>query len=494
MHISLVVGDYLKHPCPVLVAGCFEEEGEPEWISRLDRAMEGRFLPLCRQQDFAGKLDTTKKVHTLGRLPAERILLVGLGKRKDFTAERLRRASGTMVQVLKKSRIERGSCLLHLAAGDEPAMIRAVAEGALLGSYEFSHYKTDAGEGSAVTELTFLGPDKKVTTNVESYVAEAVCVCDAVSFARDLVSHPGNVATPDYLAEKGLEMAAGYGITCRVLERDELERLGMKALLAVSRGSHQPPRFITLEYRGGEEKGRPIVLVGKGVTFDSGGISLKPRGGMERMKDDMAGAAAVLGTLQAAAALRLPLNLVGLVPAAENLPGGAAYKPGDVVKAMSGKTIEIVNTDAEGRLLLCDALHYAQRYHPAALIDVATLTGACVVALGNVATGLMGNNSGLKRALTMAGEASGERVWELPLWEEYGDLVKSDIADLKNAGGPTAGTISAGWFLQQFVGKTRWAHLDIAGTAWDEKGQPHIPKGATGVGVRLLIEYLRSIC
>ena len=494
MHISLVVGDYLKHSCPVLVAGCFEEEGEPEWISRLDRAMEGRFLPLCRQQDFAGKLDATKMVHTLGRLPAERILLVGLGKRKDFTAERLRRASGTMVQVLKKSRIERGSCLLHLAAGDAPAMIRAVAEGTLLGSYEFSHYKTDAGEGSAVTELTFLCPDKKVTTNVESYVAEAVCVCDAVSFARDLVSHPGNVATPDYLAEKGLEMAARYGITCRVLERDELERLGMKALLAVSRGSHQPPRFITLEYRGGEEKGRPIVLVGKGVTFDSGGISLKPRGGMERMKDDMAGAAAVLGTLQAAAALRLPLNLVGLVPAAENLPGGAAYKPGDVVKAMSGKTIEIVNTDAEGRLLLCDALHYAQRYHPAALIDVATLTGACVVALGNVATGLMGNNSGLKRALTMAGEASGERVWELPLWEEYGDLVKSDIADLKNAGGPTAGTVSAGWFLQQFVGKSRWAHLDIAGTAWEEKGQPHIPKGATGVGVRLLIEYLRSIC
>ncbi|GFE56900.1 leucyl aminopeptidase [Geobacter sp. AOG1] len=494
MRISLVVGDYLKHSCPVLVAGCFEEDGELEWITRLDRAMEGRLLPLCRQEDFAGKLDKTKMVHTLGRLPAERILLVGLGKRKDFTVERLRRASGTMVQVLKKARLERGSSLLLCVAGDEPAKIRAVAEGALLGSYEFSQYKTAAGDESAVTELTFLCPDKNVRTSVESFVAEAVCVCDAVSFARDLVSQPGNVATPTYLAEKGLEMAARQGMTCQVLEREELERLGMEALLAVSRGSHQPPRFIILEYHGDGAKGRPVVLVGKGVTFDSGGISLKPGAGMERMKDDMAGAAAVLGTLQAAAALRLPLHLVGLVPAAENLPGGGAYKPGDVVTAMSGKTIEVINTDAEGRLLLCDALHYAQRYRPAALIDLATLTGACIVALGNVATGLMGNDNNLKRSLQRAGEASGERVWELPLWEEYGELMKSDIADVKNAGGPTAGTISAGWFLQQFAGKARWAHLDIAGTAWEEKGQPHIPKGATGVGVRLLIEYLRAIC
>lgn len=494
MQISFMVEDPLTHPCPVLVAACFEGDEEVEWLARLDRAMDGGLVPLCRQEDFAGKLDKVKLVHTLGRMPAERILLVGLGKRKELTAERLRRAAGTMVQAMKKGRIERGSSLLHLAAGTDPAGLRAVAEGALLGSYDFSRYKTTAGEESAVTGLTFLCPDETVLQHVEPCVAEAVSVCEAVSFARDLVSQPGNVATPAYLAEKGLEMAARHGITCQVLEREELERLGMEALLAVSRGSHQPPRFIILEYRGDGAQGRPIVLVGKGVTFDSGGISLKPGAGMERMKDDMAGAAAVLGTLQAAAALHLPLHLVGLVPAAENLPGGGAYKPGDVVKAMSGKTIEVVNTDAEGRLLLCDALHYAQRYRPAVLIDLATLTGACIVALGNVATGLMGNDNTLKRALQRAGENSGERVWELPLWEEYGELMKSDIADVKNAGGPTAGTISAGWFLQQFAGKTRWAHLDIAGTAWEEKGQPHIPKGATGVGVRLLVEYLRSIC
>jgi len=380
-----------------------------------------------------------------------------------------------------------------LATEAEPAKVRAVAEGTLLGSYEFSQYKTEAGEEGSVAELVFLCADKQSRKIVERVVAEATAVCEAVSFARDLVSHPGNVATPTYLAEKALEMAARHGITCQVLEREELERFGMEALLAVSRGSHQPPRFIILEYRGDGAKGRPVVLVGKGVTFDSGGISLKPGAGMERMKDDMAGAAAVFGTMQAAADLHLPLHLVGLVPAAENLPGGSAYKPGDVVKSMSGKTIEVVNTDAEGRLLLCDALHYAQRYRPAALIDLATLTGACIVALGNVATGLMGNDNGLKRLLQKAGEASGERVWELPLWEEYGELMKSDIADLKNAGGPTAGTISAGWFLQQFAGKTRWAHLDIAGTAWEEKGRPYLPKGATGVGVRLLVEYLRAI-
>jgi leucyl aminopeptidase len=236
------------------------------------------------------------------------------------------------------------------------------------------------------------------------------------------------------------------------------------------------------------------VLVGKGVTFDSGGISLKPREGMERMKDDMAGAAAVLATFRAVARLGLPVNLVGLVPAAENLPGGGAYKPGDIVRTMSGQTVEVVNTDAEGRMLLCDALHYAQRYRPAALIDLATLTGACLVALGTVVTGIMGNDARLLKSIKAAGEATGERVWELPLFEEYGELMKSDVADMKNAGGPAAGAISAAWFLQQYVGKSRWAHLDIAGTAWEEKGRPYLPKGATGIGVRLLVEYLRRTC
>ena len=325
-------------------------------------------------------------------------------------------------------------------------------------------------------------------------MADAVkSVCDAVRMTRDLVSAPGNLATPAYLAEKALEIGGRYGMGCTILDRDELERLGMGALLAVGQGSQHPPRLVVMEYRGGGDRSRPVVLVGKGITFDTGGISLKPGANMELMKHDMAGGAAVLGTMQAAAGLKLPVNLVGLVPLAENMPDGRAYKPGDVVTTMSGLTVEINNTDAEGRLILCDALHYAQRYKPALLLDLATLTGACIVALGHNATGALGNDPKLIKALARAGEATGERIWELPLWDEYGELMKSDIADLKNAGGPSAGTISAGWFLKQFVGTTRWVHLDIAGTAWEEKGRHYLPKGATGVGVRLLVEYLRGI-
>jgi leucyl aminopeptidase len=277
------------------------------------------------------------------------------------------------------------------------------------------------------------------------------------------------------------------------MDSEEIERLGMNGLRFVGKGSVQPPRFVVMEYNGAEKGKRPVVIVGKGITFDSGGISLKPREGMEQMKDDMAGAAAVIGTMQAVATLKLPVNLVGLVPAAENMPDGRSYKPGDVVVTMSGKTVEINNTDAEGRMVLCDALHYAQRYRPKALIDLATLTGACLVALGTQASGIMGNDQGLHEALKRAGQTTGERVWELPLWDEYGEAMKSDIADMKNSGGAHAGTITAAWFLKQFVGKAKWAHLDIAGTAWEEKGKHYLPKGATGVGVRLLVEYLRGL-
>jgi leucyl aminopeptidase len=362
-----------------------------------------------------------------------------------------------------------------------------------LGGYAFQQYKSKRDDGGNVDEVALLFPKKGKPGIREKIVKDTQALCEAVVFARDLVSQPGNVATPSFLAEKSMEMAARYGIACRVLEREEIEQNGMGALLSVAKGSRQPPRFVILEYLPAGPEMRPTVLVGKGITFDSGGISLKPREGMEKMKDDMAGGAAVIGTLMAAAALGLPVNLVGLVPAAENLPGGEAFKPGDVVKSMSGQTIEIVNTDAEGRMILCDALHFALRYKPSALIDLATLTGACVVALGSIATGLLGNDEGLKRAIRNAADKCGERVWELPLWDDYGELMKSDIADMKNAGGPEAGTISAAWFLKSFVGKSKWVHLDIAGTAWMDKDRPYMPKGASGVGVRLMIEYLKGV-
>ncbi len=492
MEIGVVAGDPLLHPGPTLAVGCFEEGLDYPLLAGLDTALGGCLSALYREGEFTGRLNRTVMIHTLGRTVVQRLLLVGLGKRRELTRDRMRQAAGTAAQALRGAGVKRVASALQLSADGGEEWFRAVVEGHMLGGYTFDRYKSDAGKNGGVVDVTLLVPAAANHETAERAVGEARTVCEAAIMTRDLVAQPGNVATPAFLAEKAVEVAGRCGIECRIMEREEMERNGMEALLAVSKGSSQPPRFIILEYRGGGEKERPTVLVGKGITFDSGGISLKPREGMEKMKNDMAGGAAVIGAVAAAARLALPLNLVGLVPTAENLPGGRAYKPGDLVQSMAGKTVEIVNTDAEGRLVLCDALHYAQRYRPAALIDVATLTGACIVALGSVATGVMGNDEGLVRALKRAGEATGERLWELPVWDEYGELMKSDIADLKNAGGPHAGTVSAGWFLKQFVGNARWAHLDIAGTAWEEKGRPYLPKGATGMGVRLLVEYLRG--
>jgi len=494
MEFARLVDDPLKHVCRVLVVGCYVDGFRGRFFGDLDEALGGGLSSIYELREFTGELNKVKLLNTFGKLPAERLLLVGLGNNEELNSDRLRQAAGAAATALRPVGVRKLSSILHLARDGGAETLSATVEGFALGSYSFDEYKTGTEPKTDLEEATLLFAEAgDLDYNVNKVLAETATICDAVRFARDLVSQPGNVLVPSYLAEKGREIAARYGLSCTVLEREEMAQNSMNALLAVAKGSHEPPKFIILEYRGGGEDDAVTVLVGKGVTFDSGGISLKPREGMEKMKDDMAGAAAVMGTMMAVAALKLSQNVVGLIPAAENLPGGGAYKPGDIVRSMSGQTIEIVNTDAEGRLLLCDALYFAQRYKPAALIDIATLTGACVVALGNFATGLMGNDKGLTRSLKRAGEVSGERVWELPLWDEYGELMESDIADMKNAGGPSGASISAGWFLQKFVGKTAWAHLDIAGTSWEEKGRPYRPKGATGVGVRLLMEYLRGL-
>ena len=493
MDFTHVVIDPLKHACRVLVLGCYADDSRGRFLAELDESLRGCISSTYAQKEFVGELNKTLLLSTCGLIPTERLLLVGLGKRDELTPDRFRQAAGSAATALRKSGMRELSSLLHLADEGSAEILKATVEGFALGSYAFGQYKTAPEPGPVIERATLLFTEADARdSDIGRLFEETTAICAAVCFARDLVSQPGNIVTPSYLAEKGREIAASCGIACQVMEREEMEQNGMHALLAVAKGSHEPPKLIILEYRGGGESDATTVLVGKGVTFDSGGISLKPREGMEKMKDDMAGAAAVMGTLMAVSALKLPLNVVGLIPAVENLPGGGAYKPGDIVRSMSGQTIEIVNTDAEGRMILCDALHFAQRYKPRVLLDIATLTGACVVALGSFATGLMGNDEGVKSALKQAGEGCGERVWELPLWDEYGELMESDIADMKNAGGAAAGSISAGWFLQRFVGKTPWAHLDIAGTAWEEKGRPYRPKGATGVGVRLLVEYLRG--
>ncbi|HBG04483.1 MAG: leucyl aminopeptidase [Geobacteraceae bacterium GWC2_58_44] len=475
-----------------LVIGCCED-AKDELFAACDTALDGCLERLAASREFNGKANTTRLIYTLGRLPAERLLLVGLGKKAELDDERLRRGAGNAVQALRSARVASFASALHLAGTGENAL-EAVCEGTVLGSYSFDQYKTkNQDERFSFDTMTLLLAEGSSVGDAGARVERTQVVCQGVSLARDLVSHPGNVVTPGYLAETARELAARCALTCRVLEMDELEKLGMNALLSVGKGSVESPRLIVLEYHGAGGDAPPVVLVGKGITFDSGGISIKPGAGMEEMKTDMAGAAAVLGTLQAASSLKLAINLVGIIPTAENMPGSRAFKPGDVLTSMSGTTIEITNTDAEGRLILCDALNYAvTNYKPEAMIDLATLTGACVVALGHEASGMMGNDQGLIDDLKRAGERCGERVWELPLWDEYGEGMKSDIADLKNAGSRDGGSILAAWFLKQFVGETRWAHLDIAGTAWLDKARPYVPKGASGVGVRLLIECLRS--
>jgi leucyl aminopeptidase len=482
----------LKYSTPALVIGCFEDD-ENELFKKCNAALSGCLQNLVTSGEFSGKVNTSRLIHTLGKLPAERLLLVGLGKKSELDDNRLRQAAGNAVQALRPARVPAFAMALHLAASSDSAL-EAVCEGALLGSYSFDEYKTkNKDELFSFSEMTLLLPKGLTVKTAQRRVEQVMALCSGVSLARDLVSHPGNVATTGYLAETARAIAKRHKLACTVLEREELEQMGMNALLSVGKGSIEPPRLIVLEYHGNGAKGRPVALVGKGITFDSGGISIKPGAGMEEMKTDMAGAAAVLGAMEAAASLQLPVNLVGIIPTAENMPDGLAYKPGDVLTSMSGQTIEITNTDAEGRLILCDALHYARTlYKPTAMIDLATLTGACVVALGHEATGLMGNDQRLVDSLKKAGETCGERLWQLPLWDEYGETLKSDIADLKNAGSRDGGSITAGWFLKQFAGTTRWAHLDIAGTAWSDKARACSPKGATGVGVRLLIEYLRT--
>jgi leucyl aminopeptidase len=339
--------------------------------------------------------------------------------------------------------------------------------------------------------MVLLAQQRNQVRQLNEGVRRGLATAEATAFVRDLCNHPANVMTPTRIADEARAIAKEEGLALKVLERKDMEHLGMGALLGVARGSHEPPKFIVLEYNGAKKKAeRPVVLVGKTITFDTGGISLKPAENMEHMKADMTGGAEVLASIRAAARLKLPLHLISILPATENMPGGQAMKPGDIVKTLSGKTVEVQNTDAEGRLILSDGLAYAQRYKPAAVIDVATLTGACVVALGQFAIGMFGTDARLKDQVRRAGLKAGERVWEMPLWEEYFEQLRSDVADMRNIGGRGGGMITAALFLSKFVGEYPWVHLDIASTDWSERERAYVPKGPTGIGTRLLIQYL----
>lgn len=413
------------------------------------------------------------------------VLFVGLGKREELTPERLRQAGGKAMSQLRSLGITDVAVSASLIRTTQfsPAVF---LEGGLLGQYTFPRYRREK-DAKGIRTLTILAEPSSALKNDVRSTAE---VAAAVSFARDLVNTPANDMTPGHLARAALSLKRP-GLSVSVIERDRARRLGMGAFLAVASGSHKPPKFIVVEYRGSKKP--PLVLIGKSVTFDSGGLSLKPSDGMEKMKYDMAGGAAVLGAVKAAAALGLPVHVIGLLPATENLPGGSATKPGDVVSAVGGKTIEIANTDAEGRLTIADAIGYAKRFRPRAVVDIATLTGACTITFGAEAIAMMGNDRKLLDRMKKAGEDSYERVWEMPLFEEYRDYLKSDIADIRNIGNRIGGLMTSAYFLYEFAEKTPWVHLDIAGTAWTEKDKPYMPKGASGVGVRLLLNFIKEL-
>lgn len=497
MRISVKHGFIQEEPAEAVVVNLFEGVAEPGGATgALDRALDGMIRDLIAAGDFKGKLNETAVLYPRGAIPAQRVLIVGLGKEEKFDLDKVRQAAGTAAKRLRDLGVKSFATIVHGLSGEVSVetAAQAVVEGSVLALYQFREHKhlEPEEEAKEVEEITLLEADKARVPQVEEGARVGQIVAEAACLARDLGNQPGNVATPTMLAETAQKLAREHGLRCQVLDRAQIEELGMGAFLSVARGSQEPPKFIVLEHNADREDLQTIVLAGKGITFDSGGISIKPGKKMGEMKFDMSGGAAVLGALQAVARLDLPLHVVGLVPATENLPSGTATKPGDIVRALSGKTIEVISTDAEGRMILADALAYAQRYQPAAVIDLATLTGACVVALGRHATGLIGNNPDLVARLKEAGQASGERVWELPLWEEYHEQIKSDVADMKNVGGRPAGAITAAALLSKFAEGYPWAHLDIAGTAWTDEDKPYIPKGGTGVGVRLLVELLRN--
>lgn len=466
-------------------------EGKPgAAVARLDRALRGAIARLLKRGALAPKAGSSAVLYPDG-IAAERVVIVNQGKRSDLSAERMRLVAANAALAARSAGAKDMVFLPDGADLDAGTLGQAVAEGAILGLYRFRRYRSESGEDNAknLDRMTVLAATTSQAARIQMGVRAGEVIAASAVMARDMVNTPGADMTPSHIAAIARKLGRRYPLRVRVLEREAMRKLGMGALLGVASGSAQRPKFIIVEYRGGG-KSPWIALVGKTITFDSGGISIKPSEHMDRMKEDMSGGAAVLGAVRNAAALKLSLNVVALLPATENMPGGSAYKPGDVLRTMSGRTIEILNTDAEGRLILADALAYACRYKPAAIVDIATLTGACRVALGAEASGMLGNEGALKEKIRAAGETTGERVWELPLWDGYCELIKSDIADMKNTGGRNGGVITAACLLSKFVQKYPWVHLDIAATAWAEKDRPYTPRGASGIGARLLTQFL----
>ena len=495
MKILVQKGNLAEAKSQAVILTFFEDQKKLAGAAlQIDQKCGGLISELIKNRDFEAKQSQISVIYTRGVLPAKRIAILGLGKSSEVDLEKIRGAFAKVMQHLRSMNIREAATSIDwkMISETKEKIVQAVIEGALLGLYQYNPYKTVGREDIKDIEKLSIICEVKDYVRIEKEVQKAQIIAGAVYFVRDLVSAPSNEMTPSIMAKKAQQLGKRKNLVCKVLDKKRMKELGMNSLLGVASGSNEKPQFIIMEYSGGKKSEAPIVLIGKGLTFDSGGISIKPSEKMDEMKTDMSGGAAVMGVVMATSELKLPLNIVGLIPAAENMPSGTAYKPGDILKSYSGKTIEVINTDAEGRLILADALSYASKYKPAAIIDIATLTGACIIALGDDVIGMLGTNDKLKGEISRAAKATGELVWELPLWECYSELIKSDIADYKNSGGRAAGTITAAAFLSKFVGDFPWVHLDIAGPAWTAKDRTYIPKGASGVTVRLLVELLRN--
>ncbi|THF58608.1 leucyl aminopeptidase [Pseudothauera rhizosphaerae] len=474
-----------------LVVGVLAGEKLTGPAAALDKAAKGKLAALIKRGDLEEKAGSQLLVHDLPGTASERVLLVSLGKKEDLGDKAWRDAVSAAAKALAAGPAKEAAvCLADVDLPNRDLAWRLLQATRLLadGAYRYDAPKANNGKAArerGARKVTLAIADK-VNAELENAVKCGQAIAEGMALARDLGNKPGNVCTPTHLAETAQSLGKQFKFKVEVLDRAAMEKLGMGALLSVARGSHEPPRFIVMQYKGGKAKDKPVVLVGKGITFDTGGISIKPAAEMDEMKFDMCGAASVLGTFKALARMALPINVVGLIPTTENMPGGSATKPGDVVTSLSGQTIEVLNTDAEGRLVLCDALTYAERFKPVCVVDIATLTGACVVALGKIPSGLLANDDELAAELLARGTESGDRAWQLPLWDEYQELLKSNFADMGNIGGRYAGTITAACFLARFTKAYKWAHLDIAGTAWLSGDN----KGATGRPVPLLSQFL----
>lgn len=490
MQVKVGSGDIAKAETPCAVVNLFEGITAPGGATgAMDRALAGMISELIASGDIRGKEEELTLIHTFGKIAAPRVLVAGLGKSETFTIDRVRDLSASIARFVRSKRISDYATIAHgagIAGLDAAACAQAVAEGAVLGLYRFDRHKKPDDDAAQVRSMTIVEHDGAKLGGMEAAARRGEIVAEATNFARDLDNEPGNVLTPTEFAARTEAMATKYALGCRIFDRDQCEEMGMGAFLGVARGSAQPPKFMVLTYNGGVE-GKPLGLVGKGITFDTGGISIKQSDAMLEMKGDMSGGGAVIAAMMAIAQLKPKINVTAIVPATENMPGGNAIKPSDVLRAMNGKTIEVVNTDAEGRVILADGLSYALQLDLSPIIDVATLTGAISIALGNVAFGVFTNNDAFAERVRAAATAAGEKCWSLPMWPEYKELNKSNIADVKNSGGRGAGSIAAAHFLREFVDDRPWVHLDIAGVDFYDAEKGVLTKGASGIPVRTLV-------